>query len=79
MKRAIIIASMLGVAAMGTGLAVQPAFSEPTSHTLTLISRDLASQQTPRTTWYRPPQTWCPARQSGLPHQRARSTSPLPC
>src|ERR1700730_18401589 len=47
MKRAMTIASLLAVAALGTGLAVEPAFSEPTSHTLTFVSRDLASQQTP--------------------------------
>ncbi len=45
MKRAIIMASLLAVATMGTGLAVEPAFSAPTNHTLTFVSRDLASQQ----------------------------------
>ena len=45
MKRAIIMASLLAVAAMGTGLAVEPAFSAPTNHTLTFVSRNLASQQ----------------------------------
>ena len=47
MKRAIIFASLLTVAAMGTGLAVEPAFSEPTSHTLAFVSSDLGSEQTP--------------------------------
>ena len=45
MKRAIIMASLLAVAAMSTGLAVEPAFSAPTNHTLTFVSRGLASQQ----------------------------------
>ena len=45
MKRAIIMASLLAVAALSTGLAVEPAFSAPTNHTLTFVSRDLASQQ----------------------------------
>ena len=47
MKRAIIIASLLAVAAMGTRVAVGPAFSEPASHTLTFVSHNLVSQQTP--------------------------------